>query len=622
MIVAIQIFSIVGLIVGAVSLFGRASATVTRGAAVARGLSAGIIANALTFLGATFIPDGVFVYGTPHTVMFSLLYGAVVIAVGGAILVAMNYAFHNWLRAKPAAWRARNIFPIIIGAVIGALVALFFFVPKAIADSVDNVTAAQLTFIFTQGNGQTTGERALEFSNWMVAPVVWFALMGACIGLIRSDFVTRPRYIQAPNISETLTSNRFRYVRAVAMSTMLALLAGSITYAFQVLPLGDVLRQRFLPSTYIAEHFVEATNSKVTFPQKKRNLIHIYMESIENSFYSRDMGGYLDHNIMPHLAELTKRGVQFSNTDHYGGPQQMYATGHSVAAMVAMWAGTPMLASGAGNGSQMSFPDFRSIGDFLHEDGYTTDFMLGSDSRWAGLGDYYRRHGNFTVHDINTFKAEGRIPPDYHVWWGVEDDKVYEYAKELMTKRASEDKPFYFILENADTHFPDGYLSPKMKERPFKTQYENVIYYSQEQTVKLVEWIQSQPWAQDTTIVITGDHRSMDKNFFKTWDKDYNRTVVNVILNPVQGTNLPPSITQNRLYGSYDFYPTILAAIGAHIEGERLGLGTNLFSGVPTLLEKDGVAHLNEEFAKRSNFYDSHRETVAATPDRRQDDKL
>lgn len=622
MIAAIQILSIVVLIVGAVSLFSRTSDRATVGAAVARGVGAGIFSNALIFLVATFAPRGVFLYGASHSVMFYLLYGAVVVVLGGVILVMLNEAFRSRLRPKPAQWRVRNIFPIIIGAVIGALIALFFFIPKTIADSVDNVTAAQLTFIFTQGNGQTTGERALEFSNWMVAPVVWFSLIGACVGLIRSDFVMRLGRAQAPSVSEVPTSNRFRYVRAVAMSTMLVALAGSVTYAFQVLPLGDVLRQRFVPSTYIAEHFVEATNSKVTFPQKKRNLIHIYMESIENSFYSRDMGGYLDHNIMPDLAELTKRGVQFSNTDRYGGPQQMYATGHSVAAMVAMWAGTPMLASGAGNGSQMSFPDFRSIGDFLHEDGYTTDFMLGSDSRWAGLGDYYRRHGNFTVHDINTFKAQGRIPSDYHVWWGVEDDKLYEYAKELMTKRASEDKPFYFILENADTHFPDGYLSPKMTERPFSTQYENVIYYSQAQTVKLVEWIQSQPWAQDTTIVITGDHRSMDKNFFKTWDKDYNRTVVNVILNPVQGTNLPSSITQNRLYGSYDFYPTILSAIGAQIDGERLGLGTNLFSGVPTLLEKDGVARLNQEFAKRSNFYDSHRETVAATPDRRQDDKL
>ncbi|UVJ59576.1 LTA synthase family protein [Trueperella pyogenes] len=613
MAVFIHALSVIALMAVSVLLFGR------NGASLARGFAVGIIVNAAAFFVATYAYGGVFVYGTEFTPYLWLLSG-LALGAGVAILVALSFAYRHILARKPARWRLHQILPVLFGALIAALAAFLFFIPKKITDSLDEVTADEILFILYQGNGETTPERALEFTNHMVAPVIWAALVGACIGLIRSDIVLRqntPDVVQGSDstlpAAQPTTPARFRFVRGLAMLAMLATLAGSVTYAFRVLPLTDIWKGRFETSLYIGENFVLPTNANVTLPEKKRNLVHIYMESIENSFYSKDLGGYTDYNIMPELAELTKKGVSFSHTDKMGGPQQLTAMGHSVAAMVAMNAGVPMLAPGDGNGTLMSYPNFRTTGDYLHDAGYATDFMLGSNSQWAGLGDYYRRHGNFTVHDIQTFKAEGRIPEDYYVWWGVEDDKLYEYAKDVLTKRASGDKPFYFILENADTHFPGGLVSPNT-EMIFPQQYENVIHYSQAQTVKLVEWMLAQPWAKDTTIVITGDHRSMDREFFADWDKSYNRTIVNTILNPVQGTDLPTSITQNRQYATFDFYPTILSAIGATIEGDRLGLGTNLFSGTPTLVERDGADLLNEEFRKRSLFYDEHRETVAEKP--------
>ena len=39
----------------------------------------------------------------------------------------------------------------------------------------------------------------------------------------------------------------------------------------------------------------------------------------------------------------------------------------------------------------------------------------------------------------------------------------------------------------------------------------------------------------------------------------------------------------------FDDFPTTLSAMGAEIEGDRLGLGTNLFSAKETLSEKEGV---------------------------------
>lgn len=55
-----------------------------------------------------------------------------------------------------------------------------------------------------------------------------------------------------------------------------------------------------------------------------------------------------------------------------------------------------------------------------------------------------------------------------------------------------------------------------------------------------------------------------------------------------------------------DYFPTILAAIGAEIEGDRLGLGTNLFSDKSTLAEEYGFEEMFDELNQKSNFYDNH----------------
>ena len=52
-----------------------------------------------------------------------------------------------------------------------------------------------------------------------------------------------------------------------------------------------------------------------------------------------------------------------------------------------------------------------------------------------------------------------------------------------------------------------------------------------------------------------------------------------------------------------DLFPTILSSMGYSIEGNRLGLGTNLFSSKKTLSEEMGYDEFNLELGKNSRFY-------------------
>ena len=112
-------------------------------------------------------------------------------------------------------------------------------------------------------------------------------------------------------------------------------------------------------------------------------------------------------------------------------------------------------------------------------------------------------------------------------------------------------------------------------------------------------WLQQQDFYENTTIVIVGDHSSMDNGYFERVSSEgYERHIYNCIINSAVTTEN----TQNRAFCAFDMLPTTLAAMGCTVEGERLGLGTNLFSSVPTLLEWDGQAFL-DEVAQNSEYY-------------------
>lgn len=406
--------------------------------------------------------------------------------------------------------------------------------------------------------------------------------------------------------ANTITISRRTRQNATAVLAFI-LLAIGLTYGVIGMQIPAIAHQMLAKSTYIDENYVDPRGVQLTFPAKKRNLIHIYFESVESSYLDKAHGGYMNENLMPDLMKLADEGVHFSNTSKpFGGPHQVFGTSWSSAGMTNMNLGVPVKipTPDTGYGTNSEFlPGAWGYTDILNAQGYNQELLLGCDAHFGGLDALYTTHGVGKVFDVKTARETGKVPPDYMVWWGFEDNKLYEYAKEEITALAGKGKPFAFVMENADTHFPDGYMEPET-EHKFGQQYANVIFHSQKQLTDFVRWIQQQPFAPDTSIVITGDHLSMDPNFFKGWSSDYERTTFNAFLNadfPERGF-----ATTNRQYAPYDYLPTILSSLGVRIEGDRLALGTNLASDKQTLIERDGKATVSAETAKYSRFYADH----------------
>lgn len=378
----------------------------------------------------------------------------------------------------------------------------------------------------------------------------------------------------------------------------------------------DYVKNCLDSSEFIENAYVDAKSVNITFPEQKRNLICIYMESAETSFQDKENGGFLDYNIIPEMTRLASENVSFSHSELIEGAAVAPACGWTMAGLVAQTSGLPLKlfkyeATNGGVDNSMGkyaqfLPGALAIGEILEREGYKNVFMAGSDFTFGGRRDYFTQHGNYEIWDYNTALELGKVTSDYKEGWGFDDARLYEFAKEKLAELAAGGQPFNFSMLTVDTHTGGGYvceLCPDIYDR----QYANVWSCASRQAYSFVEWIKQQGFYENTTICITGDHCSMEAGFFEEHEYyerhsgETQRKVYNVFIN----ASLEPVNMKNRKFTTMDMYPTTLASIGADIEGERLGLGTNLFSDVPALAEEYGYDELFAELNKKSWFYDS-----------------
>lgn len=412
---------------------------------------------------------------------------------------------------------------------------------------------------------------------------------------------------KAKSSTKTTRSFALRLRYKLIYSTLLFLItAGFLLQVFSVPAYVIALTQT---SDLYETHYVDPKSTQLTFPKKKRNLIYIFVESLENTVMSRTNGGQADSPIAPELEKLALENTSFSHAaSGLGGAQAANGTTFTVGGMAAQSAGVPLKETifGQDHNSMGQLKEFlpgaHSLGDILKQHGYNQSFLMGSDAAFGGRDKLLSQHGDYNVLDLNWAHNNSKLPKEYKVWWGFEDKKLFEFAKTEATQLAQSDKPFNLQLLTADTHFTDGYLDETCTKK-FANQYDNVHACSSKQIADFVAWVRKQPFADNTTIVISGDHLGMQTAYYdaKITTPNYQRSIYNVFINPAA----KPGNTHNRQFSSFDMYPSTLAAMGVKIDGDRLALGTNLFSNQQTLVEQlGGINHLNTELSKRSAFYE------------------
>lgn len=392
--------------------------------------------------------------------------------------------------------------------------------------------------------------------------------------------------------------------------------AGRAAYeVYDELDVKEYLVSQKKESHFIEQNYVDPRTTKITFPEQKRNLIYIFLESMESTYASKEDGGGMDFNCIPELTTLAEENTNFSQSDKLGGGYPAYGCTWTMGGIFAQTSGIPIKNTedirnvnediNDTLAEQTSFSSkAKNLEDILSEEGYNQYFMIGSDATFGGRRTYFESHGKTEIFDYTTAVEEGKIPEGYWVWWGYEDQKLFENAKEKLSEIGTKDEPFNFTMLTVDTHFEDGYVCEQCQNEFGDNQYANVMACSSRQVDAFVKWIQEQPFYENTTIIISGDHLTMDSDFCNDVSDDYERSVYNAFINLPENLDTSFEKTHNREFSTMDMFPTTLAALGAEITGEKLGLGVNLFSGVETLTEQCGREKLDKELKKKSTFYD------------------
>lgn len=374
---------------------------------------------------------------------------------------------------------------------------------------------------------------------------------------------------------------------------------GSLSYAFESLGLSEYIARKSARTTIYEEHYVDPDNVAITLGSTPKNLIYIYMESMETTYASTDVGGAQQINYIPKLTDLAGENVSFSDTERLGGAKITSGAGWTMGALFSTTTGVPFSFPIEGN-SMETFekfaPGITALGDILEQHGYAQEFLCGSDGIFGGREAYFTQHGNYDVVDYYDAIDKKYIDEDYFVWWGYEDLKLYDIAKTELLELSKKGKPFNFTMLTVDTHHVDGYICENC-QNSYPDQLANVLQCADSQIYDFINWCKNQEFYEDTVIIITGDHYRMDSSLIP---ENAERSLYNCFINSAVE---PTGDTKNRSYTSLDLFPTTLAAMGFEIEGNRLGLGTNLFSNVATLSEEMGFEAFDTELGKYSKYY-------------------
>lgn len=393
------------------------------------------------------------------------------------------------------------------------------------------------------------------------------------------------------------------YIKRKKIITV-AILVVTLTYGLYNIHMSTYIYNQITSSKFIEEKYIETKNVKINFPKEKKNLIYIYLESFENTYSNKENNGQQATNLIPYLTKLANDNTNFSNNNNLGGALSLNGTAWTSAAMVGQTSGLPLKINTSSNGIidlHNFFPYSKTLGEVLKENGYNNYLLLGSDANYGCRKQYFEQHGNYKLFDLNSAIKENKMKEEDIIWWGFDDDDLFEYAKEDLIRISKNKEPFNYSILTVDTHFEDGYLADTCDNK-YPDQYSNVISCADNKIKKFMNWLEKQEFYDDTVVIITGDHLSMDTDYFKNIEKDYTRTIYNVIIN----SDVKPKQEKNRQFTTLDMFPTTLGALGAEIEGNRLALGTNLYSNEKTIIEEHGYEYVTKELDKRSTFYNDN----------------
>lgn len=342
-------------------------------------------------------------------------------------------------------------------------------------------------------------------------------------------------------------------------------------------------------SNLYEEEYVYPEKIEYTFPDKKRNLILIYLESFEQNFSQPE---HYEKNLIPNLSNLWNEG-EYSLKN-----RPMYGTDYSIASLVSSHCGIPLRYAYIDDIWALKFflPQAVCFPEILQQNGYQTAIVKAADITFTRVDVFAKSHGYDEAQGVSEILPN--YPKESHsqlkgTFGGVTDETLFSYAKNKLAQ-FSKDRPFMLTLFTLDTHTPSPHYNSKCPK--VFNDIRDVYMCSDKTVYDFVMWLKESPYWENTTVVLMGDHIFPSR--IKTIGKP-SRGTYNVFL------NLPENlkINKNMMFATFDMAPTILESLGIRLSERAFGLGRSLFADQNTLFQRMGRQKLKLQLIQDSKIY-------------------
>jgi len=381
---------------------------------------------------------------------------------------------------------------------------------------------------------------------------------------------------------------------------LLALLLGVVFVLYKIsffLALHSYINYLRTGEDYFAMHYVNPKNVQITHKGKKKNLVFIYVESLEKAYANKNLFG---RNL---IHSLDTANVNNS----YAFPQYIQApgTGWTTGGLVSTQCGIPLkILSFMPDAKNASFSKSSSflhnatcLGDILHQNGYYNEFINGPDLSFAGVGEFFSSHSYQKDMGREQWYQLGKTESDMNMW-GLYDDELLDYAKASVDKLHHSQQPFNLTILTVDTHGTEGFLNKTCASRGVvASDFPGIVECSSNLVRNYVDYLESKGYLKDTVVVLVGDHLAMENPVYAKLLSEKNRYVFDLIIDQDKQVQNRQDITE------FDIFPTILYSLGFRFPNGQLGLGYSGFGRFESAPSPDRYQENNDNLLGYSKGY-------------------
>jgi len=154
--------------------------------------------------------------------------------------------------------------------------------------------------------------------------------------------------------------------------------------------LVEYIQDQLSDTSLYESYYTDPTLISISFPEEKRNLIYIMLESMETSYLSKELGGAMETNLIPELYRLANNNICFSDGKaSVGGFHTTAGATWTIGSMVAQTAGIPLKTptedvNQYGAEGEAFLPGATTLTNILRDNGYYQALMVGSDVSFGG----------------------------------------------------------------------------------------------------------------------------------------------------------------------------------------------------------------------------------------------